>query len=312
MREFSVSLDGLAKVVTALVIALMAVVAATSQSAVAAVVSGAILLIGYAFAPRGYGVAEGAIVVRRLVGEVRIPLQEVREVRRADPDELRRAVRLWASGGMFGYYGLFRSALGTARWYVTDRKKAVVVESSGGTVVLSPDDVDGFLAVVRPYAPAVPPGGGAQPGGRRIPTAAWIGIAVAVAAVLLTALAMLYSPGPPRYTLTADSLTIHDRFYPVTVRAAAVDVDAIRVVDTAAEPRWRVTARTNGFANSHYSAGWFRVAGGERVRLYYARGTRLVLLPPKGEGTPVLYGSPEPERFIGEVRRAWPGALQAR
>lgn len=305
MREFPVSLDGPAKVITALVVALLAGMPVISQNIVVAVISGAILLVTYAFAPRGYAVAEGSIMVRRLAGEVRIPLQGVRKVRRAEPGDLRRAIRLWASGGVFGYYGLFRSGLGTARWYVTDRKKAVIVEGALETVVLSPDNVEGFLATVAPYAPDVPPPAPAEHASKKLPLLAWVGIGVGVVAAGLGVLALVYAPGPPRYTLTSDSLTIHDRLYPVTVRAEAVDVGAIRVVDPAVEPRWRITARTNGFANSHYSAGWFRVAGGEKVRMYRARGTQLVLLPPKGEGTPVLYGSPEPERFITEVRRAW-------
>jgi len=115
----------------------------------------------------------------------------------------------------------------------------------------------------------------------------------------------LYAPGPPIYTLPPQSLTIHDRFYPVTVSAAAVDVANIRVIDLNADKDWRPAARTNGFANSHYRSGWFRVASGRTVRMYQANGGRLVLLPPKGDGNAILLETADPEKFVAEVRQEW-------
>ena len=56
--------------------------------------------------------------------------------------------------------------------------------------------------------------------------------------------------------------------------------------------------RTNGFANAHYASGWFRVASGKTVRMYRAGGTRLVLLPPKGDGAAVLSRN----QGTGEIR----------
>jgi hypothetical protein len=106
--------------------------------------------------------------------------------------------------------------------------------------------------------------------------------------------------------LTGDALSIHDRFYPLAMRAAAVDVDRIRVVDLAEEPAWRPTLRTNGFANGHYQSGHFRAANGTAIRLYRADGDRrLVLLPPIGEGAPVLLDAPNPEAFVREIRARW-------
>ena len=115
----------------------------------------------------------------------------------------------------------------------------------------------------------------------------------------------LYSPGPPKYTITSEGLTIHDRFYPVTVKAADVDVEHVKVVDIGADPHWRLTARTDGIGLEHYKAGWFRVAGGEKVRMYRTISQRLVLLPPKGQSAPVLMEAKQPEAFIQEVRQAW-------
>ncbi len=264
----------------------------------------------YAWAPRGYAVEGRTVVVKRLIGAARISLEDVREIRPATPDDLSGAIRLWADGGVFGYYGLFRtSRLGKCSWYVTNRRKAVVVITGEKTFLFSPDDVNGFLAALRAVAPA---SGRApapvEPVASTYSARTWIGLAVGAIALGVAALAFLYSPGPPKYTLTSSGLTIHDRFYPVTISAAAVDLSGVRVVDLASDPSWRITARTNGFANSHYESGWFRVGNGARVRLYRAGYSRLVLLPPKGpDSPPVLLQTEDPEAFIQRLRHEWGG-----
>ncbi|HLK46713.1 MAG TPA: PH domain-containing protein [Bryobacteraceae bacterium] len=129
-----------------------------------------------------------------------------------------------------------------------------------------------------------------------------VGVGIAIMALTF---ALFYAPGPPRYTLTQDALTIHDRFYPVTLPAEAVDVGSIQVVDFTANPEWRPVRRTNGFSSMHYHSGWYRVAGGQKIRLYRADGKKLVLLPPRGTGSAVIFEAPEPERFIADLKRAW-------
>jgi hypothetical protein len=130
-------------------------------------------------------------------------------------------------------------------------------------------------------------------------------IAIGIILILPLVAIFFYSPGPPKYTITSDGLTIHDRFYPVAVKAADVDVEHAKVVDIGTDPHWRLTARTEGIGLAHYKAGWFRVAGGEKVRMYRTISQRLVLLPPKGQSAPVLMEAKQPEAFIQEVRRAW-------
>jgi hypothetical protein len=120
--------------------------------------------------------------------------------------------------------------------------------------------------------------------------------------------AFAYSPGPPSYTLTAESLTIHDRFYPVTLPPSGVDIEHIRLIDVGADADWRPTARTNGFANAHYRSGWFRVASGKKIRMYQADSTHLVLLPPKGDGAAVLLETPTRKSSCGKYGSGGPTA----
>ena len=274
---------------------------------------GALLLVAtYAWSPRNYTISEGSILVKRLIGSVRIPLIGIREARIATPDDFRDCIRLLGNGGLFGYYGQFRTAkLGNCTWYVTNQSHAVVVITRAGTTVVSPDDADGFLAAIRSAVPVPPvmPGepllDSLQSYKAGVPVPMLVGGAIAIVVLAVVAFAFAWSPGPPSYTLTAQSLTIHDRFYPVTLQAAGVDAEHIRLIDFGVDTAWRPTARTNGFANPHYRSGWFRVASGKTVRLYCADGTRLVLLPPKGDGAAVLLETADPEKFMREVRQAW-------
>jgi Bacterial PH domain len=306
---FSASYDLTVKIVSLLVLVAGLGGVVASHSVVVAFILFLVLCLSYAYSARGY-VCEGPrLIIKRLVGDVTIPLDGLREARATAGDDFRGCMRLWGNGGLFGYYGLFRTTkLGKCTWYVTNRKKAVVLVTAAKTVVLSPDDVAGFLAAVGPYATAEPVPGQAPPVsatgfgmGRSI--GAVVGILIGTLALAAVLFGVLYSPGAPRYNLDSQSLAIRDLFYPVTVRAADVDVERVRVVNLAADADWRPTARTNGFANSHYRSGWFRVANGEKVRMYRADGTRLVLIPARG--ATVLLEVKDPDRFVDEVRRLW-------
>jgi hypothetical protein len=298
---FSASYDTTTKVISAVVLVVFLVIIVATHSVVAGCLTAAIVVGSYAWSPRGYAVSDGYIEVNRLIGRARISLDGLREARAATKDDFRGCLRLFGNGGLFGYYGMFRtSKLGKSTWYVTNRGKAVVVVTGEKTVLFSPDDVEGFIAAIGAPTAPVP---ATQDGGSRPGTLAGAAIGIVVIAIL--AFAFLYSPGPPSYTLTPESLTIHDRFYPVTLNRTSVDVEHIRVVDFGVDTEWRPTRRTNGFANAHYASGWFRVANGETIRMYRAGGTRLVLLPPKGDGAAVLLEVGEPEKFVAEVRHRW-------
>ena len=300
---FSVSYDRATRIISAAVCVGLAVLAAATHSQWIAGLMFAIVGLAWAYSPRGYVVSGDSIRVKRLVGPAIVPLAGVREVRCAAPEDFRRAIRLFGSGGLFGYYGLFStSRLGRSYWYVTDRSKAVVVVTAMKTALFSPDDVPAFIAAIRvPETPVPAP----SPETRRPLRGILIAAAAIAAVIAFVIFTLYYSPGLPGYTLTRDTLAIHDKFYPVTLGARDVDIESIRVVDLREEAGWRPTMRTNGFGNLRYHSGWFRVANGKSVRLYRESGARMVLLPAKGTAAPVLYEVKEPEEFVRHVRREW-------
>jgi len=307
---FTASYDTTTKIISGGALILFLVILVATHSVVAGCLFAVILVGAYAWSPRGYAVSDGCIEVSRLIGSARIPLDGLREARAATKDDFRGCLRLFGNGGLFGYYGLFRtSKLGKSTWYVTNRGKAVVVVTGEKTALFSPDDVEGFIAAIGAPTPVRAAVSATQDGGSRVGTL--IGPAIGIVVIAILAFAFLYSPGPPSYTLTPESLTIHDRFYPVTLNRTSVDVEHIRVIDFGVDTEWKPTERTNGFANAHYASGWFRVASGKTIRMYRAGGTRLVLLPPKGDGAAVLFEVGGPDRLVAEMREKW-GGLESR
>jgi hypothetical protein len=242
---------------------------------------------------------------------------------------------VWFSAlGDFGGWGLYRYSLSQHAWGLflsggrgvivqtkkgrrfligskTPEKLAAATEAARIAAAFSPDDVKGFDATVQGIIPnqtAIQSDSdsirtqSSRSGGLRQKL---IGVAIGILIILPLVAFLLYSPGPPKYTITSEGLTIHDRFYPVTVKAADVDVEHVKVVDIGADPHWRLTERAEGIGLLHYKAGWFRVAGGEKVRMYRTISQRLVLLQPKGQSAPVLMEAKQPEAFIQKVRQAW-------
>ncbi len=135
--------------------ALLATTVITSRSVTIACLEAVFLFLAYAYSPQRYSVLDRAIVIERLIGNVRIPLDALSEVRAAAPDDIRGNIRLFGSGGLFGYYGLFRnSKLGKSSWYVTNRGKIVVVVTQNKTALFSPDDPEGFVSAVLAAVPA--------------------------------------------------------------------------------------------------------------------------------------------------------------
>lgn len=312
-QTFGARYDRLAQIVSAgAVLLLIAVSAALMRTgavaAFVALLSVAVIALGFAFSPRGFEISGGVFRVKRLIGDVVFPLDRLRFVRDATGADFRGCVRLCGSGGLFGYYGWFWSkALGRSKWYVTDRNKALVVADGDQIVLISPEDRDGFVAALGRADQRLSATGARSASSR----SAWplaVGIAITGVVLALLALAFLYAPGRPAVDLTQDSLVIHSRFYGMTVQASSVDVANVRVVNLGAEPGWKPVLRTDGFGNPHYQAGNFQTANGRAVKLFTTGSQRLVLLPPSGEdGMPVLLDTTDPDRFAARVRKEWNG-----
>jgi hypothetical protein len=304
--SFTVSYDSAAKTISTAVCVMFVVLGLVTASVAVGFVFAAMLAVSFAWSPTGYSIGDGFLSVHRIVGNLKIPLASIREVRIASREDLEGSLRIFGSGGLFGYYGVFRSPkLGKSTWCVTRHSHAVIVVTSAGNFVLSPDDVDGFIGWTRPAGSAAPARFVPAPASSPRSTTAWIAATIITVVTALVIGALFYSPGLPEYTLTRGSLAIRDHFYPVTIGAKNIDLSQARVIDFASDPDWKPVARMNGFGNAHYHSGFFRVASGAEVRMYRGDSTKVVLLPSRNGDDPVLIETNEPGRFLSELRQKW-------
>lgn len=127
-----------------------------SQIARSAMVAVALALpcvcaVTIAFAPLGFAVTAGGIVVRRMAGNIWVSHTEIVRIDRIDRHDVRFAIRVWGSGGAFGFFGRFYSRrLGWFRSYVTDGDELILVTRiDGSKLVISPHPADLFLTVAQ-------------------------------------------------------------------------------------------------------------------------------------------------------------------
>jgi len=108
---------------------------------------GAVLLVTYLWAPRGYSLYDDLVVVKRPVGDAKI----------ANTLEASRwrwtwwGIRLYGSNALFGYYGTFAfKGTGTVRMYATNRNNLVLItDVNGKKYLLSPDEPERFIEQTR-------------------------------------------------------------------------------------------------------------------------------------------------------------------
>lgn len=113
-------------------------------------------LVGFATAPRDYKVRNTTLKVRRMAWPARVyDLNTLKSARVDEKGEIfMGSVRVWASGGMWGHYGLFSSPqVNRFRAYVTRGTRLVVLTFDKEVLVLSPDKTRDFMEELHLDAP---------------------------------------------------------------------------------------------------------------------------------------------------------------
>jgi len=117
----------------------------------AIIVAAAFLAGSWGFAPASYQVDAEHMTVTRPFKNVLIERRSIRGVRLFEDADSAGMTRTAGNGGLFGYYGEYKSdKLGSHVWYVTDMSKRVVLETADGAVVVSPDDPEKFIKALKP------------------------------------------------------------------------------------------------------------------------------------------------------------------
>jgi len=151
MKE-KVTLDTLAKVMTALVFAVLISIAyymirdvSNNEIPVIApvvVIGFFVLSLGsaWAFHPTSYEVNENGLLIHRPIGSLTISKDKIVNVESIDPAKLRFGMRLFASGGFFGYFGLYSSnSISRYFRYTGHSNNLIMIETDKRRYVIGPD-----------------------------------------------------------------------------------------------------------------------------------------------------------------------------
>jgi len=104
-----------------------------------------ILIGAYLFSPKEYELTLDGLIVRRVIRSFKIPYRNITEVKRIRWTW--KGIRWCASGGIYGFYGLFwKSGIGNVWMYVKDRSKMILIRTADKTqYAISPENPDEFL-----------------------------------------------------------------------------------------------------------------------------------------------------------------------
>lgn len=102
-----------------------------------------ILLVSYLLSPRSYILDGNELKIVNHGGNRKIRLPEIVEVRNLDDAEIKSAKRIFASSGLFGYFGKFYiKSTGNISFYATQRKNGLlIITQDGKHVLITPDDI---------------------------------------------------------------------------------------------------------------------------------------------------------------------------
>ena len=111
-------------------------------------------LVPALLAPLGVGCAEDGVFVRRPIGRIVVPIEELKNVSPIGTKDV-GGIKLLKSSGLFGYLGLMRnSRLGLFRLYATRRSDYVLIESERRKYIVSCPEREEFIAACQHYLDA--------------------------------------------------------------------------------------------------------------------------------------------------------------
>jgi len=104
-------------------------------------------LLVYIYRPIKYQLTDSFLIIHRNISDVRIERDRIKNIEQINKDQLRYAMRVFGVGGVFGYFGKFRtSKMGMMTWYATRRDRFVLVETfEGKKIILTPDEPEKMI-----------------------------------------------------------------------------------------------------------------------------------------------------------------------
>ena len=108
-------------------------------------------LVPFLYRPIKYVITNDELIIVRLIKPYKIRLNEIKKVEPISKEDLKGTVRVFGSGGAFGYFGKFRNKkYGTMTFFTTRTDNRVyILTSEGKNIIISPDDSENFVSSLK-------------------------------------------------------------------------------------------------------------------------------------------------------------------
>jgi hypothetical protein len=159
MQHFTATFCRNAKLVTSIVAGLATFMlllapllpdAPAIQPPIAVYILALTLFITWGFHPQSYTITQSTVIINRPFGNIKIPVDKIKDATQITSEDLGKPWRIMASGGVFGFFGVFSSkTIGKFTMWCRNRDSMVLMNLDEQIIIVSPDDPAGFIAAIR-------------------------------------------------------------------------------------------------------------------------------------------------------------------
>ncbi len=159
MRHFKASMSkmviAITSIIHALVLGTIIPFAHNSIPLWEVIILPVLFLTAFLLRPFRYDIDGRQIIIRKYVLPKRLLIADIESMVPVDYSDLKISLRLWGSGGFWGWYGTFLTADNykdkQINMQCSQREHLVLITMKNGKrIVISPDDRDGLLTASRP------------------------------------------------------------------------------------------------------------------------------------------------------------------
>lgn len=108
------------------------------------------ILGGLCYMPTRLTIQKDNITLHKFYGSINIPIKDIIEIKTIPSSDIRSSIRLFGSGGMFGYLGIFRNPrFGKYTMYATNLNELILIRTSKNKYIFSCSHHKEFVELVQ-------------------------------------------------------------------------------------------------------------------------------------------------------------------
>lgn len=100
--------------------------------------------------PRYIAIEGDNLVFKKMIGNITIPINTICNIYDIDSSDLSGSIRIFGSGGAFGYLGRFKNnILGNYSMYITEKENLIAVKTHDKTYVFNCENLDLLISLKK-------------------------------------------------------------------------------------------------------------------------------------------------------------------